>query len=159
MPEALVTPILVDPAVAPDRIAVELVALAPDVPIRMTAPLEPVALRTVFSVPAPRKVQLLGTVRDPLMLYVPEASNTTLPDGQEESAAFNWASVAPAPAAVAAAQAEVAHTVVLLGIPPITPGAVQSIAREGFRIPDHACAWETVGTIRSRSADKRSNCL
>ena len=129
------------------------------IPIRTTAPLVPVAFRIVFIVPAPRSVQLLGTVSVPLMLYFPEASNTTSPLGQDASAAFNCASVALAPAAVAVAQAEVAQIAVRLGMPPGTPAVVQSMARAEFRIPDHACAWDMVGTIRSKMMDKKINCL
>lgn len=140
MPEGLATIMLVDPIVAPEVTLVELDALGPVVPMRMTEPLVPVALRIVCRVPAPRSVQLLGTDRVPLMVYVPAASNTTSPLGHDPSAAFNCARVTLGPAVVAVKQAAVTQIVDRLGIPPGTPAVVQSIAREAFRIPDQACA-------------------
>src|SRR3981081_4113023 len=44
-------------------------------------------------------------------------------------------------------------------MPPGTPAFVQSMARAGSRIPDHACAWRAAGITRSKTKGKRSNCL
>ena len=97
------------------------------------------------------------------MLYLPAASKTTLPLGQEASAAFNCASVALAPADVAAAQAVVTQIVVRFGTPPGTPAVVQSIARDGAKIPDHACcAWAAAGITSSNTSkieEEENHCL
>src|SRR5258708_21424635 len=90
--------------------------------------------KKVLSGPAPRNVTLLLlaiTIPDD-RLYVPAFRNTTWPLGQDAMALLIWAAVAPG--------LSVAQIVVRLGIPPTTPGLVQSAARLGSMIPDHGWA-------------------
>lgn len=77
----------------------------------------------------------------PLIEYLPALKKTVCPDGQEARAELIWATVAE--------ELKVAQIVVLAGIPPGTPTAVQSMAHcwllevhvfdplVGYNKPDH----------------------
>jgi hypothetical protein len=139
MPLELLTPMLVDPAVAPlvTETELEVVGL-PEPPKVMTALVAPSAFKTVVSAPAPRSVTLAGTVKPPLIKNVPDDNVTACPEAQLLRAFCMplVASLAPLPYVDALT---VAQAVVLAGMPPWIPDCVQSIARDELRIPDQAC--------------------
>src|SRR6266446_2881919 len=104
----------------------------------------PLTMSFVVLAPAPRSVTFgRSKLIPPEMLYVPAFSFTTCPLGQEERALVICPADAPG--------LRVAQMVVRLGIPPITPAVLQSMARAGQRIPDHAWACAAFGATATKS--------
>src|SRR6267142_2196708 len=77
--------------------------------------------------PCPRNVTLSRMTMLLDRLYVPAFRETTWPAGQEAMALLICAGVAPG--------LRVEQMVVRLGIPPITPAVLQSVARVGATMP------------------------
>jgi len=93
--------------------------------------------------PAPLSVTLLLLVYidEPLIVQFPAGIRTTVLFGAEASAAVMLAAVTVPPNNVVhCVVAQFAH--VELGIPPGIPAYVQSVARDGARMPCHACPYE-----------------
>src|SRR5437867_3069434 len=99
----------------------------------------PVNTSLVRFAPAPRRVTSLFMLSPAESVKVPALRKTTCFAGHAAIAASIWAALLPG--------SMDAQIVVRFGIPPGMPAWIQSIAREGSRIPDHGSAPER--TVRS----------
>src|SRR2546426_4115479 len=112
----------------------------------------PVNTNFVRFAPAPRSVTSLVMLIPATRLNVPAARKTTCPGGHIAIASLISGAVLPG--------FTVAQIVVRFGVPPGIPARLQSMAREGSRMPDHgSAATGIIGTPFSASDSHRASAI